>query len=327
MAYHSTAGTADNTADFMATMQSFLVNTVGWNLHDDGSAAASPFFVFNSSGESGREAVCLYLNRNATANRLYIRAYQSWDNQAHQGNNGAYHASYVYSRTSEIPFLFWIFADLDHWFLVTKVGATYYGQYSGLIQRNWSSDLALTQATVGRGNNVTVPVDDARFLETGRDYFLAGTSEFERVTVTAVDTDATPHQVTLAALPTDFAEGARLGEDPLPVIVSRHNTPGPFYALNWASGYSSTSGQSGDCRSVESTIADWSGGDDRFGLTMMYPWFVAHGSSGVAENRGQLIGVYKIGTNNVDSEDTILHAGTQYRVFNLNGAGFCAVRT
>ena len=40
MAYHSTSGTATNTADLLLKLKDFLVTTCGWTLHDDGSAQA-----------------------------------------------------------------------------------------------------------------------------------------------------------------------------------------------------------------------------------------------------------------------------------------------
>ncbi len=326
MAYQSTNGTAANTMEFMTQLQTHLVSTVGWTLHDQESSGANTYAVVTSSGENGRESVCLYFEQTNTTNRLYTRAYQSWDNQTHQGTNAAYQTSYTYIRTAETPFLYWIYADLDHWFIVTKIGATYYGNYAGLIQRGWSSDIAFSQAPIPAGENQLMTVDDASFLEPEHDYFLADETEFERVRVISVDTDVTPHQVRLANVPHSFSAGARLGEDPIPTIVSRYDAPGTFYAINWTGNYSSASSQSGSCESVHSTVLGWGNTDSRFGLTTMYPIFAGHYTNGVAENRGQLIGIYRIGSNNIDSEDTIVHSGTSHRVFNLQTAGYCAVR-
>lgn len=325
MPYRTINGTAANTADLMATLQAHLVTTVGWTLHDQESDGSDHSAVFTSPGENGRESICLFIQRTSTTNRLYTRAYQSWDNETHQGFYAAYQTSYTYIRTSETPFLYWMYADLNHWFVVTKIGSTYYGHYAGIIQRNWSDDVAITQAPISTGDDQTLQVDEAGFLEEGHDYFLADHREFERVTVTSVNTSVAPHQVTLASVPRAFATGARLGEDPLPNIVSRYDAPGTFYACNHSGNYSSASSQTGSCESVDSAVLGWSNSDGRFGLTTLYPIFAGHSGSGTAENRGQLINIFKIGPNNVDSEDTIRQGDATYRVFNLQGAGFCAV--
>jgi hypothetical protein len=57
--------------------------------------------------------------------------------------------------------------------------------------------------------------------------------------VTAVDTASTPNTVTLANLVNTYAAGAKIGEDPQPVIVGRNQMPGTFYALNRFDGWTS----------------------------------------------------------------------------------------
>ncbi len=54
-------------------------------------------------------------------------------------------------------FIFWLFADLDHVFVVTKLVSTYYGHYSGLLKRFWSGAVALS----------TAPAEDGTLLAVG----------------------------------------------------------------------------------------------------------------------------------------------------------------
>ena len=66
MAYHSTSGTASNTADFLVRLKDFLVGTVGWTLRDDRSGDAEPSYVLASAGESGAEDIFLrFVNDSA----------------------------------------------------------------------------------------------------------------------------------------------------------------------------------------------------------------------------------------------------------------------
>lgn len=67
MAYHSTSGTASNTADFLVRLKDFLVGTVGWTLRDDRSGDAEPSYVLVSTGESGAEDIFLRFVNDAAA--------------------------------------------------------------------------------------------------------------------------------------------------------------------------------------------------------------------------------------------------------------------
>jgi len=71
MAYHSTSGTATNTADLLTKLKDFLVTTCGWTLHDDGSATAEPYYVLKSVGESGNEDIYIqFINDTASTMRM-----------------------------------------------------------------------------------------------------------------------------------------------------------------------------------------------------------------------------------------------------------------
>jgi hypothetical protein len=327
MAYQSTTGTADNSADFLVKLKDFLSTAVGWTLHDDGSAEPDPYYVLKSNGESGAEDVYLRFIDDSNADRIAVRGCLYWDAAAHAGVKEAYHNSYTYIRTVDAsPFLYWLFADLDHVFIVTKVVATYYGHYSGLIKRFWSGAVAVTQAAAAPGSDVVVQVNDASIFTAGSYYVIKDDAEIERVQVTAVDTTSTPNTVTLATLVNTYASGAKIGEDAQPVIIGRNQMPGSFYALNKFDGWASASGQSGSCAAAHGNFHTAANPDKRYGLVTMFPWLVAHTSSTYKELRGELIEIYAIGSGAADSEDVLDLGGATYKIFNLSGPGWCAVK-
>jgi hypothetical protein len=304
-----------------------LTTVAGWTLHDDGSAQTDPYYVLKSNGESGAEDVYLQFIDDSNADRIAVRGCLYWDAASQAGVKEAYHNSYTYIRTADAsPFLYWLFADLDHVFVVTKVVTTYYGHYSGLIKRFWSGAVAITQAAAAPGSDVVVQVNDASIFTVNSHYLIKDDAEIERVQVTAVDTASTPNTVTLASLVNTYAVGAKIGEDPQPVIVGRYQMPGYFYALNRFDGWASTSGQSGNCAAAHGNFHTAANPDQRYGLVTMFPWLAAHTSSTYKELRGELIEVYAIGNGAADSEDVLDLGGATYKIFNLSGPGWCAVK-
>src|SRR5690606_3666664 len=161
MAYHSTSGTASNTADFLVRLKDFLVGTVGWTLRDDRSGDAEPSYVLASPGESGAEDIFLRFANDTPADRIAVRAYLYWDAATHTGVKEAFHTSYTYIKTVDASaFLYWFYADMDHVFIVTKIAAVYYGHYCGLLKRFWSGAVAGTQAASSPGSGDTIQVID-----------------------------------------------------------------------------------------------------------------------------------------------------------------------
>lgn len=61
--------------------------------------------------------------------------------------------------------------------------------------------------------------------------------------------------LTIATLVAAYVSGAKIGEDPQPVIIGRNTMPGQFYALNKYNGWASTSGQSGTCGAATGSLA------------------------------------------------------------------------
>ncbi len=327
MPYHSATAVTTGTPAFLVSLKDFLTGTVGWTLHDDGSADPYPYYVFKSFGESGAEDLYLRFQNDSGANRISVEAYQYWNATTHTGVNGAYYLSNTYTRTSDTAqFIYWFFADLDHVFIVTKIGTIYYGHYSGVVRRFWSDAIAVTQAAATAGSNVVLPVNTALIFTVGEYYLIKDNAGIERVKVTAVNTSVTPNTVTVQTLTKGYAAGAKIGEDPQPVINGHFNSPGVFYALNRFDGYSSANGHVGRCGAANGGLQTDCDPDFRYGRTVLFPWLASLNASDCQELRGELIEVYSFGGGNTDCEDTLTVGSDTYLAFNLSGVGWCAVK-
>lgn len=327
MAYHSTSGLANNSLDMLGKLKTFLTETCGWTLHDDGMAQTQPFFVTASHGESGKEDIYLQFIRDGNADMISTRGALYWDNVSHTPVKEAYYGGVTGFRTRDSSqFLYWIFANLDRVFIVTKIVSTYFGHYSGLIKRFWSDKIAVTQAQVGLGSNVVIPVDDASLFSVGKPYLIKDNANIERVMITAVDTVSTPNTVTAASLVKGYYLGAKIGADPQPVIVGRTQNPGSFYSLNKFDGYAGASSQSGTTSAGGGSHLTNSDPDCRYGLTAMFPWLVGHSSASYKEFRGELIEVYSIGGSSSANEDVLDLGSATYKLFYLDSCGWTAIR-
>ena len=187
------------------------------------------------------------LAADAWAERLSLRVFQYWDATAHSGAGEACEFETTFIRTAESPFLYWLYADRDHFFAVTKHGASYFGQYTGLLRRLWSPLAAIMQGPVAPGAGVVIPVDNATILVAPEHYIIQDHQHIERVLVASLDAQSSPQTVTVESLLNGYESGARIGEDPQPLIVGRSTSPGGFYATSRLDGYASPTGQPGAC--------------------------------------------------------------------------------
>ena len=185
---------------------------------------------------------------------------------------------------------------------------------------------AVTQAAASPGSGVTLQVNDASIFRVGGYYLIKDNAGIERVQVTAVDTVASPNTVTLASLVAAYALGAKIGEDPQPVVVGHYQSPGSFYAINKFDGWASATGQTGTCGAAHGGFQTASNPDQRQGLITLFPWLAAHTTAAYKELRGELIEVYAHGGGITDSEDVLDLGGVTYKIFNLSGPGWCAVK-
>lgn len=326
MSYHSTSGMAASSVDMLGRLKAFLVTTCGWTLHDDQMALAQPYFVAASHGESGKEDIYLQFIKDANANMISVHGSLYWDLVSHVAVKDTFaNGSTAFMTKDSTSFLYWIYADLDHVFIVTKIVATYYGHYSGIIRRFWSDRIAVTQGSVSAGSNVAAQVDDASIFTEGSYYIIKDNANIERARITTVNTASTPNTVTFATLVKGYSAGAKIGEDPQPVIVGRTANPGQFFALNKFDGYANTNGHSGSSSSF-SSLPVYTDPDVRYGLIAMFPWFACMVGIGYEEFRGELIDVYCIGSGAGASEDVIDLGTSTYKMFNLDTANWVAVK-
>jgi hypothetical protein len=223
------------------------------------------------------------------------------------------------------PFNYWFYGSLDRVLIVTRLGANYFAHYSGLIKRFWSDAIATTQGDVNSGSNVVVSVGDASILTPGKYYIIKDNANIARVQVTATDIESTPNRVTIASLVTGYSTGAKIGEDPQPVIVGCTNLPG-CWLLNRHDGYTSLSGHPAYARDFSGYQTGISDPDCRYRMVAMFPMFVTSEPSGYDELRGELIDVYSIGPGAGASEDVIDLGTSTYKMFNYVNSNWLAVR-
>lgn len=141
--------------------------------------------------------------------------------------------------------------------------------------------------------------------------------------ISAVDTASTPNTVTVASLANAYVAGARIGEDVMPMVISRGDnsftsmhTPSRYNGWNTTVIDISAAGSSGG---VYSSAAN----DCRYNLIGIFPYWVSCGSSGNYEVRGQLIEVYECASSWGVSEDVIdAGGGITYKFFNIGSRGF-----
>ncbi|MCE5313994.1 MAG: hypothetical protein ABFD49_06965 [Armatimonadota bacterium] len=318
MAYHSSYGTASNTLDLLAKLKTFLVDTCGWTLHDDGMSQTLPYFVVYSAGESGKEDIYLQFIDDSSTGIISVRGALYWDATSHTAVKPVYTTSSGITTADAASFNYWLFADLDRVFVMTRIGALYYGHYSGILKRFWSDKIAVTQAAAGVGSSVTVAVNDASVLTSGKYYVIKDNANIARVQVTATDTTSTPNTITIATLSTGYSAGAKIGEDPQPVIIGSSSLPS-CQLLNRYDGYTGQNSHQAYVRDFSNYQTNNSDPDTRYSMVAMFPLFVTSEASNYTELRGELSEVYSIGVGAGASEDVIDLGTETYKIFNITG--------
>jgi len=319
LANHSSYGTTSNTSDLLARLKGFIIGVCGWTLWDDQMVQGQPYFVAYSAGESGKEDIFLQFIV-ASANVVSVRGALYWDQTSHTAVKPVYSASTAMTTSDTAPFNYWMFGNLDRVFIVTRLGANYYGHYSGLLKRFWSDKIAVTQGSAGVGSDVTVPVNDASILSPGKPYVIKDNTNIARVLITTTDVSSNPNTITIAALLTGYSAGAKIGEDPQPVMIGQNNPPSCLM-LNRHDGYTSQSGHTAYAREFSGYHTNRSDPDSRYGLVAMFPIFVTTETSGYDDLRGELIDVYSIGSSAGASEDVIDLGTSTYKMFCLSSGG------
>lgn len=328
MAYRSTSGMANNTADFFSKFRSFVVSTAGWTVLAEDLGAANPFLYISSTGESGKETIYFLFDKfAANADKICVREALWWNPGTSAAVQPAGTTGYNYIATKDAAtFPYWIYADLDHIVVVVRFSTTYQAFYFGVVKRYWSSNMAITQADVSAGSNVVVPVDNASYFKPGLYYQIINRDKFERMQISAVDTVSTPQTITIATLANGYVAGARVGEDVAPVLMSRSDTA--LTQLHTASRYTGWNTSLIDVQTSGSSAgaAGSSVNDVRYNLIGIFPYWAYCNTTGQTEIRGNLIEVYETQTTWGVSEDVIdAGNGITYKFFYIGSKG-CAIR-
>jgi hypothetical protein len=205
--------TATDTDDCLSKWSDNLV-TAGWTLHDDQSAAGTPYIIMSSDGEnSDQETVYVQLTRG-TADRLQFYIYMDWNATTHTGVSKLGSASYSYILTDDdASFDMWMSANGDGFILITLVGTAYNLCHVGLIEPFDDTEGTLDTA-ISSGSNVDISLGsgEAAGFEVGKRYQIVGGGYRDPLSVTAVNLST--DTVTVASVPRTYAIGSKFGAVP-----------------------------------------------------------------------------------------------------------------
>ena len=324
MAYSSLLNqSVSNESDLLDKLYDFLVNTLSWTSHDD-QRSTNNYFVVTSTGEDGKAKLCMKFTKGSS--KIDVRQYLSWDSTNHTGkkeSGGPY--SYISSSSSEHTA--WFYGDKDHIVVITKVSGNYYCFYGGLYDTLYNKDYATTQASVSSGDNVSVNVDDASILEANEYYLIMDDDNCERAKITNISGNT----ITFEHLNNSYASGARVGEDPMPNIVSKYNLGGAvgssiyqqfYYDGTVGTNYYAATYQAMD-PSVESCIND----AKRYNRRYFFPIALVNTNATYKELFGYLKYVFTFDKTeqSILPEDNITYGGKTYDVFIIYGNNYVMV--
>ena len=362
MAYQYTTGIAQNTADFCKKLYTFAVTTTGWTTIQDssfstgGANSVNTYLTISSTGESGNDSNVIQFQRG-NANFLNTLGMLSYTTGGPPGTRRAMAGSLSttfgtgtgVTADDEGAFYYWLFGSLDRFIIFTatpsRIGvmdAAYVGSYT----RTRSTNVATCSNTPAAGTSVLFNTANTAFFTVGKRYTIADASNFESPKVTAINAGVS---VTLDVLNNSYVSGARLGEDPRPLLVTVGSSTMGWTSSNWlvapplrqtlASPTGSTTGTAAGefvVDSISSTMlersADYAGqdggpdggGGSINGLTNMWPLYVYDGSTFGGGIMGTMTEVYLVSSNAGVTDDTFSASGNTYHYINT-ASGITAV--
>lgn len=240
----SIAYNASNTADFAAEIKDRMV-AAGWTLHDDQSGASPPKYIMKSNGEVPLTKVPCYLKlewASSYADKIQITTFLYWNESTHAGvvQIGSESGAYIYTD-DDAAFYGWVWTNKDFVIIVTKIGATYYGNWIMRYAPGYKF-IGHLQSSASSGSNVTLQLGkgQTRGAVIGANCMvicLDGTVGRDHdCTITAIDADNDTIEVN--ALTYTFPAGSVVGFAPYPWIMSRFSNTSNQYSLWAASGTS-----------------------------------------------------------------------------------------
>jgi hypothetical protein len=236
---------------------------------------------------------------------------------------------------------YWLFGDLDRLVVVVKDANGHYSyMYLGLFRPYANSTTSyLTADCVAGASSITVA--NPCLFDIGKQYMISSISG-EKVAkssnwnntskifgVSQVITVLAKNGNTLSITPTeyDFYAGDKIGEDPMPIMVSIYSRDHAQVIDNWSlvndTHFEDPPWQTYRMTpAVDSVFAETIGSDNRANETYLFPILLVQGGNDYIgkEVRGELIGVYASGTS-VASEEEIASGADTYIAFEIHNSG------
>lgn len=354
MAYYTTQGVAQNTADFCKKLYTALVTGGGWTVVQDasfstgGAVSTNTYLVLSSAGESGNDNNVIMLQRSNSnfLNTLGCLSYTSGGPPGtRKGMAGSLSTTFGtgtgVTADDGGAFYYWIFSSLDRVVIFTStpsrlgvLDAAYLGSYT----RARSTQVATCSNAPAAGTSVLFNTANTAYFTVGKRYTICDASNFESPKVTAINAGVS---VTLDVLNNSYVSGARLGEDPRPMIVTVGSSTMGWGSANWmvappmrqsASPTGTTTGiaaaeffvdtitpafleRTGDFAGTDGG-PDGGGGLTASGLVNLWPLFVYDASLLVGGYLGTLTEVFLVPRAAAVTDDTITVGGSTYHFIN-----------
>ena len=316
MAYHYATEACANTADMFAKINTFLVTTVGWTLHDDQSGAATPYRVYRSPGEAsvGFRYLQVLLVSTTFVN---FRMYRFWDADTHTGTYQVGQTSTtqgILGATSE--FVVFFMGDLDNFFVVIKISDVYRIAGMAKLTTLYADGTAVTTDAVSSGSDVVIPVDDDSFFEEGF-YEIANTNSATGATEIVEVTNVGVGEITVATLANNHPAGAIISKQAIPFALFNHTTNADVVFTFRINDTAGTTAVSGTSAAPATAVLSPDAIEAKFQL---WPGWVYYPTDNMVYGHPSVI--FKISTTDLSSEDLITVNGTEYIVFNATRSPF-----
>lgn len=196
----------------------YTASGLGWTLHDSSFAVdadtptVNDWVVLSSPGESGDDALYLYLTYQTVANGIYrVQSGLHW-NAATNAFVSPYPATVQnLGLISGVAFSLYVYGDMDSVVILVSNGTYLYGNYYGALDgTSGDATIARTTAAVSAGSSVALPLDavPASWLVGGK-VVVRDLTNIAQATIA----DITGDVVTVSSLAAGYASGARVQEE------------------------------------------------------------------------------------------------------------------
>lgn len=331
VAYSYTQGLALTGNALMVALRNYLRDTVGLTVVQDTvtTGASGQYCVFSTTGESATE-ITTYLRILRASGTIQFITYIYWASGSGNKANGS--TSGTSGTGTWIPaddtaglLEYWFFGSKDRVMAFVASPATQVGNrcgiYMGFYTRQRSASYATVSGALTAGSNVVATVDTSTPFVVEQRYIITDAAgamaQFETAKITAKDAT----HVTFETLQNSYLTGARIGEDPRPIVVSLSGGGLPIGSMWHGTPYGRTAPfNMAPLQTLPTSLIDQvnpernaPGGP----IVNLYPYFVSERSFGLSGLLGTLIGVYAIGRADMAQDDTINVGSDVYHMMTL----------